>query len=191
MLNLNKIYSVKSNASRDLKKAIERGIVTGEDLEIRKVDGGFQIVKIVIEKPVAVTEFADVVVETPEIVSEYAAQPIPPKKERPASSTTPRKATKPGELPETQLAALNALFGAKSLADKADNERAGVWFPFADIHESSRPHGLSKSSMAGITKGLVSRGLLLTAWGDDYIGKHIVAACITPAGIAALQEVAA
>jgi hypothetical protein len=48
MLNLNKVYTVKSNASRDIRKAVERGEYEAGTLEACKVDGGFHIVAVCI-----------------------------------------------------------------------------------------------------------------------------------------------
>jgi hypothetical protein len=165
MLNMNKIYTVKSNAVRDLKKAIAKGDVTGEDLEVVPADGGFKISKIVPEKPKATRKPKAAV-----------SRPTTPPTEPESISAT-----------EKQRAFLDALTGVNALTGMQGDEMVGIWFPFADIHSSSKPFALPKSSVPGLTTALTRRGLIRTAWGDDYIGKHVSVVCFTPAGVAALN----
>ena len=73
MLNLSKIYTQKSNANRDIKKAVTHGECNSGDYEARKVDGGFQIfdtriVESVIETVENVTDSAEIVTGAPQIV---------------------------------------------------------------------------------------------------------------------------
>lgn len=44
-LNLDKVYTVKSNAMRDMRKAIERGEYKRADLDVSVVPGGYQITR--------------------------------------------------------------------------------------------------------------------------------------------------
>lgn len=91
-------------------------------------------------------------------------------------------------LSEHQKCALTALAGVKVLAEKNEDERAEVWFPFSEIYNSTTPADLPKRSMGGIMGGLINRGLIkFLADGKELIGKRGVAVCITTDGINALS----
>ena len=62
MLNLEKIYTQKSNATRDIKKAVSRGVCNLGEHEARKVDGGFQI--FVIDTAENATKTTETVIES-------------------------------------------------------------------------------------------------------------------------------
>jgi len=202
MLNLNQIYTAKSSATTAIRKAISRNQCAEGDYEARKVDGGFQIFATnETETPTsheqqpghetwsepATPENAPENPSTPsDNVDEYLpeAQPEPP-----ASDTTPEVSKTPitTEIPDRQLAVLKALAGAKSLEDKAVNERAGVWIVFADVHDSNDPHNLPKPAVPGVAGALKKKHLIETDWGKDGNGKRAVIVALTAAGIAALQ----
>jgi len=67
MLNLTKIYTQKSNATRDIKKAVSRGVCNPGEYEARKVNNGFQI--FVIDTAENTTETAESVIESSESVT--------------------------------------------------------------------------------------------------------------------------
>lgn len=91
-------------------------------------------------------------------------------------------------LSEHQKSALTALAGVKALAEKNEDERAGVWFPFSEIYNSTKPADLSPRSMGGIMRALINRRFIqFLADGKEYIDKKAVAVCITDAGFAALS----
>jgi len=163
MLNLKKTYKVRSNATRDLKKAIANGEVSGEDLKVQKVDDVFQIMKIVTGEPKPVEKPVEVVDVSPAVA----------------------KTVKSGEMSEYQKTALNALLGVKSLEGK--EEKVGTWFPFAEIYESSVQHDIPKRSMGGIMSGLINKGFIEFEKGAEGFAKSVVAVCVTSAGLAEAQ----
>jgi hypothetical protein len=185
MLNLEKTYTVKSNATADIRKAVSRNQCAEGEYEARKVDGGFQIFKTVAEPPETVMDSTEVVIDTPETVIENTPEPITPANETPATDNAPETTTT--AISDRQLAVLNALLGVKTLEDKAINERAGEWVPFADLNDSNNPHNLPAPALPGITGALKRKNLVETAWGKDWEGKRSVIITITAAGISTLQ----
>jgi len=175
MLNLNQIYTAKSSATVAIRKAIARNQCVEGEYEARKVEGGFQIFKVVTETPEPVTASAEIVTEPDETVIDNPVEPITPK----APTAT--------EIPERQLAVLNAFMGAKSLESKAANERADVWFALSDVYNSNNPHNLPKPAVPGIVGALKRKHLIKTDWGKDENGKRAIVVAITEAGIATLQ----
>lgn len=277
-INLNKIYTVKSNATRDIRKAIERNECKAGEYEAQPVEGGFQIIGI------RTTNEATIDVDTEMAMDANLPAPTPEQEAamtelnnlltkrmtaKIADATTPEAKPETGPLeysneelesrwhelvcimlpnyesneealhgdwfifragtsfteiynwfdneysegvkvlrnkqtyfdwfprnkntknnngiPEMQIAVLNALYGAKTLSDKADDERAETWILFSDIHNSNSPHNLPKPSMAGIAGALSKRGLIKTDWGKDAKGKRAAIITITEAGIEALR----
>jgi len=152
MIDLNKIYTIKSNATRDIRRAVERGECKPSEYEARPVAGGFQIVNLNAPAPTI-------------------ASPVP----------------KADNIPDVQMAVLNALLSAKALADRSVEERAEVWVPFAAVHDSDNPNNLPKPSMAGIAGGLVKRGLIRTEGSKDDKGRRVAMVQITCAGLEALK----
>ena len=209
MLKLEKIYTVKSNATADIRKAISRNQCAAGEYEARKVDGGFQIFAIDpqpeqevcneldTQNEIAQEETAPVVLqdETQEKnikqsdkPSEYqpVAQPEPQASDE--SAPEPQKAETSVELPERQYAVLNALIGAKALEGKEESGIVGKWIPFKELHESNNPHNLPVPAIPGIAQALIKKNLIITDMGKDRNGKRAVIVTITEAGIAALQK---
>ena len=210
----NKIYKVKGSATRVLNKAYRDGVCKDGEIEIRAIGGGFQIFPCIsdtglearwhelvcqiipnveddekLEFPWFIfqegTTFADIYAW---FDCEYSEGLDALKcKNNYWKLPGDEKAEKRNSLTAQQKSALDALGGVKALADKTDNERAGVWFPFAEIYNSTTPADLPKRSMGGIMGGLVRRGLIqFVADGKDVIGKKKVAVCLTDAGLLAL-----
>ena len=61
-INFDKVYSVKSNAARDMKKALAAGTFPVGTLEVKATDGGFRIVRVTrstaTEQPFTATDLA-------------------------------------------------------------------------------------------------------------------------------------
>ena len=204
MLKLEKIYTVKSNATADIRKAISRNQCAAGEYEARKVDGGFQIFAInptleqeaYSESTTQVETAQDVAVQ--EATQENTCLPVNepnecppvPQPEPEASgdpAPEPQKAETSVELPERQFAVLNALIGAKALEGKEESGIVGTWIPFKELHESNNPHNLPKPAIPGIAQALIKKNLIVTDWGKDRNGKRAVIVTITEAGIAALK----
>lgn len=79
------------------------------------------------------------------------------------------------DLPERQSEFLAALINANDFGDTPLSERFGKWIPYSAARENSKtPHGLPNRAVGGVTKGLMNRGFIETAWGDEHVGKHII-----------------
>jgi hypothetical protein len=175
MINLSKIYTQKQNATRDIRKAVERGECKAGEYEVRESDGGYQIVTraFVIAAAQAKAEMR----------TDFDRAMGDPNCEGFSGVATVGATTTTAE----HMAVLNALLGAKVISDRPVSERAGVWMIFSSIYDSSNPTTISKKSMGGISRALSNRGYIKIDTGLDVNGKYGPIVQLTSAGIEALR----
>ncbi len=151
MLDTEKIYAKKGNATKAMNKAVAAGEFKEGEIEVVQVEDVFKVAVVVpLTKKAVVKKNAD-------------------------------------ELRDDQKKALRALVGAKSLEGMTDGEKSNIWFPFAEIYQSSNPSGLPRRSMGGVMRGLINRGLIMADLAGERFGKRVVAVCLTDAGLAIAQ----
>jgi len=195
-INTLQIYTKRSNAMRAIRKAVQRGECEAGAYEVWPVDGGFQITareygwdKLNPNNDAAVIERVDAALDRQpgyEEWSEPATTENAPESPGEPSDTVAEYLPKPkttGGIPDGQRALLSAL--ADALADENDIPHENVWMPFADVHEHADKRGLSKRSLAGLTRGLNSRGLVKIGWGDEKFNRHIPIIKLTEQGVIA------
>jgi len=185
MLNLNKVYTHRSGANRDIRNAVKKGECEAGAYKTFTVDGGFQIQAVDIEQETAIVEpFAELVTPPQQHEIEERCEPTVDdnlpcnlgacdasediniqliKSESKTHST----------MSDMQALILNALISSKAI----DSE----WVVLSEVCD------LPKTSLPGATRSLLAKGYIKTDWGKDKSGKKAAVATVTEGGIAALQ----
>ena len=184
-LDLSKTYSVKSNATRDMRKAVAKGEYTADQLEVVVVPAGHQIVMV---------KLPEAKPAKPKPTPQVAAMPgMTPMGFAPAPAAKPDgvpggAAVTETDLPAPQRALLVHLLNATAHGDTPTAERVGKrLFWKAAAYESTTPHGLPPRQLPGVSNALRKRGLIELEWHEEGKRKgHGVA--LTAAGLAAAME---
>lgn len=173
ILNLAKTYSVKSNATRDMKAAIKAGQYKAEELEVVVVPAGYQIVRSIME---VVTE-AKLATPSPVIVTARSPEAIKLEKRRDMEAEGTKESPRfqqaaaplrvvepPAEAAGPSIAAMRVLMALYRATVWKGEPKAGVWVRSASVHDSAAPHGLDGRQVPPAVAALKRAGLVECGW---------------------------
>jgi hypothetical protein len=193
-VNLSKTYTVKSNATRDMKKAIAKGELPA-NAEVVVVPSGYQIVLpyVAPAKPAVTPQVPALNGMAPMGFMDVALSALregfnPAKADALLSGNVgvdAGKKAKPAAAPQADQKDCAALLAAAV----ADVTKTVAWTLFDDIREAAAAQGLTTGQLAPATGAARKRGLIETEWSNvvGLTSTKKIAIRVTAAGLAAHQ----